>query len=106
MTTRAQLENTIRSLNSCDHLAPDEATRLRSAIKELEALTGARVTVSGECISLDVTRNRSARNVSPVRATYCPKCKTSGTGTSLDGNGIRPVDPPASVLLEPSRRRD
>ena len=37
--TRAQLESTIRSLNSCDHLAPDEANRLRSAIKELEALT-------------------------------------------------------------------
>src|ERR1019366_8239427 len=72
MTTRAQLENTIRSLNSCDHLAPDEATRLRSAIKELEAMNGARVTVSGECISLDITKRNQSRS------TYCRKCRTSG----------------------------
>src|ERR1019366_8014860 len=87
MTTRAQLENTIRSLNSCDHLAPDEATRLRSAIKELEAMTGARVTVSGECISLDITKRNQSRS------TYCPKCRTSGApGTRCQCPSKRSAD--------------
>ena len=92
MSTKSQLEDEIRRLNSGDHLGPLEARRLHAAVDELSALTGARGTVSGQCVSLDVTRSQPAQRQPvrsdksrpwPVNLTRCRACKTWGIpGTS------------------------
>ena len=76
--TKSELEDEIRRLNTGEHLGATEARRLQAAVDELSALTGARVTVTGQCISLDVTRGQPAQRRS-ARKTYCPNCKTYGT---------------------------
>jgi HK97 family phage major capsid protein len=83
--TTPQLEDEIRRLNTGEHLGPVEARRLQTAVDELSALTGARVTVTGQCISLDVTRNQPAQRRPvrstkpwPVTMTYCKGCRTTG----------------------------
>ena len=84
--TKSELENEIRRLNTGEHLGATEARRLQTAIDELSAITGARVTVTGQCISLYVTRSQPAqrrpvRNTKgpwPVNPTRCPNCRTYG----------------------------
>jgi HK97 family phage major capsid protein len=110
--TKSELEDEIRRLNTGDHLTPVVARRLQAAVDELSAVTGARVTVTGQCISLDVTRNQPAQRRParskppwPVSITRCSKCRTSGIAGTKCQCPSTPATPARHYTLPELRQR-